>query len=65
MSDPEAQVSSVLEIMVNATVTEMSKVIGASSTNTEVSAVYTVGNTEDEPDEKVTVYLCHNFKVSY
>lgn len=39
MSDLEAQVGAILEIMVNATVTEMSKVVGGSdSTDPEVSS---------------------------
>lgn len=53
MSDLEAQVGSILEIMVNATVTEMTKVIGGcASTHPEVSSC-TAENTHGSSEEKV------------
>lgn len=53
MSDLEAQVGSILEIMVNTTVTEMTKVIGGSaSTHPQVSSC-TTENTPGPSEEKV------------
>lgn len=51
MSDVEAQVGAILEIMVNATVAEMTKVIGG-PTRPEVSSC-AAENTVGSPEEKV------------
>lgn len=54
MSDFEAQVGSIVEIMVNTTVTELTKVIGGSaSTHPEVSTSCTTENIDGSLDEKV------------
>lgn len=53
MSDLEVQVGSILEMMVNATVTEISKVIGGSAeTCPEMSSCETE-NTHGSSEEKV------------
>ena len=53
MSDLEVQVGSILEMMVNATVTEISKVIGGSAeTYLEMSSCETE-NTHGSSEEKV------------
>lgn len=56
MSDLEAQVGSILEIMVNATVTEMTKVIGGcDSTRPEASTCTdTTENTQESTDKTVS-----------
>lgn len=54
MADLEPQVCAILEIMVNAAVSEMNKVIGASETQeTSCVAEDTHGSPEDKVQDKV------------
>lgn len=56
MSILQEQIGSILDIMVNATVLEISKVIGASTSLEEQVSKTTDENTHETPNEKV-IYL--------